>query len=88
MRVSAEPDGRLRIAVIDTGPGLSAAEQAQLFRPYTRLDKKTTSGEPSTGLGLSLVKKWAGAMGGTTGCESEPGRGATFWLILPRAPAA
>ncbi len=87
IRVSAVPGGRVRIAVIDTGPGLSAAEQARLFQPYTRLEKKTTSGELSTGLGLSLVKHWAEAMGGATGCESEPDQGATFWLDLPQASA-
>jgi len=88
IRVSAEPDGRMRIAVIDTGPGLSSAEQARLFQPYTRLENKTTGGEPSTGLGLSLVKTWVEAMRGATGCESVPGRGSTFWVTVPRAPAA
>jgi signal transduction histidine kinase len=88
VRVGAEPDGRMRLAVIDTGPGLSAAEQARLFQPYTRLENRTTMGEPSTGLGLSLVKSWVEAMGGAVGCESEPGRGSTFWLTVPRAPAS
>ncbi len=87
MRVTADAavTGHVRIAVIDSGPGLSAEERTRLFQPYTRLDKKVTGGEPSTGLGLSLVKQWIDAMGGAVGCESEPGQGTTFWLSLRRA---
>lgn len=88
IRVTADSAGPIRVAVMDTGPGLTAAEQDQLFQPYTRIEKKTTGGEPSTGLGLSLVKRWVEAMGGSIGCESEPDRGATFWLVLQRAPGA
>ncbi len=87
VRVTADAavTGHVRIAVIDSGPGLSAEERTRLFQPYTRLDKKVTGGEPSTGLGLSLVKQWIDAMGGAVGCESEPGEGTTFWLSLRRA---
>jgi signal transduction histidine kinase len=81
---AATPD-RVRVLVRDTGRGLTEAEQAKLFQAYTRLGHKGTAGEPSTGLGLSLVKQWIEAMGGTVGCESMPGRGATFWLSLRSA---
>ena len=88
INVRAETDvvapGRLRVLVRDTGRGLTEAEQAKLFQAYTRLGHKGTAGEPSTGLGLSLVKQWVEAMGGTVGCESTPGRGSTFWLGLRR----
>ncbi len=76
---------RALVSVTDTGPGLSGAEQANLFQPYQMLGKKTTGGETSTGLGLSLVKHYIEGMGGAVGCQSEPGHGATFWLTLRRA---
>jgi signal transduction histidine kinase len=77
--------GCMRVSVTDLGPGLSAAEQARLFQPYSVLGKKPTGGESSTGLGLSLVKHCIEAMGGNVGCRSQPGHGATFWLTLRHA---
>jgi two-component system sensor histidine kinase/response regulator len=87
VRVTADAadSGRVRITVTDAGPGCSPEEQTRLFLPYMRLNKTTTGGEPSTGLGLSLVKQWIDAMGGAVGCESNPGQGSTFWLSLLRA---
>jgi len=87
VHVSADTDAqpRARVAVTDVGPGLSSEEQARLFQPYIMLGKTPTGGEPSTGLGLSLVKHCIEGMGGAVGCESAPGRGATFWLNLRRA---
>ena len=69
--------------VQDTGPGLSAADQGKLFQKYTRLSPKTTGGETSTGLGLSIVKQLAQAMHGTVTCQSELGHGCTFEVLLP-----
>ncbi len=68
----------IRFSVTDTGPGLTPEEAGQLFRAYGRL----ANGVPGTGLGLSMVRKLARAMGGEAGCDSEPGRGATFWFTL------
>jgi signal transduction histidine kinase len=87
VRVDVAPGSTARalVSVVDTGPGVSVAEQAQLFQPYSMLGTKPTGGEPSTGLGLSLVKHCIEGMGGAVGCDSEPGRGATFWLALRRA---
>ncbi len=68
----------IRFAVTDTGPGLSKEEASQLFRAYGRI----ANGVPGTGLGLSMVRRLARAMGGEAGCESEPGQGATFWFTL------
>jgi CheY-like chemotaxis protein len=64
--------------VRDTGPGLSAADQAKLFRTFSRVD----NGVPGSGLGLSLVARMARSMGGDAGCASEPGAGALFWFTL------
>ncbi len=85
IETEAGAPARSRVSVADAGPGLTAAEQAHLFQPYINLGKKPTGGEPSTGLGLSLVKHCIEGMGGAVGCESMPGRGATFWLTLRHA---
>lgn len=86
LRVATDPEvpGRARLSVSDQGPGISPEEMTRLFRAYSRLEKKTTGGETSVGLGLALVKKWIESMGGHVGCESEPSRGATFWISLTR----
>jgi two-component system sensor histidine kinase/response regulator len=76
-------DGAVRCEVQDEGPGLSAEDQKKLFGKFARLSAKPTGGEPSTGLGLSIVKKMVEAMNGKVRCESELGRGATFVVTLP-----
>ena len=81
----AEADGRARLSVQDTGPGLSAEDRTRLFQKYTRLSARATGGESSTGLGLSIVKRLVEASGGTVACHSEPGRGSTFSVEFPGA---
>lgn len=71
------------IEVQDEGPGLSKEDQAKLFGKFMRLTARPTGGESSTGLGLSIVKRFAEAMHGTVRCESEIGFGATFIVELP-----
>lgn len=68
----------------DQGPGFTAEDLSRLFRRYTRLSARPTGGEPSTGLGLSIVRKLVLDMGGQITCESNPGTGAAFLLQLPR----
>lgn len=81
---SRATDDGVVAAIRDQGPGLSAADQAKLFRKFTRLTAKPTGGESSTGLGLSIVKRLAEAMAGTVECTSTLGEGATFSVRLPR----
>lgn len=81
---TADGHPRARLAVIDRGPGLSADEQARLFRKFSRGDARPTGGESSHGLGLAVAKRLAEAMQGTVGCDSTPGAGAAFWVELPR----
>ncbi len=76
---------RAQFTVGDTGPGLSPEDQGRLFQKYVRLAPRSTAGEHSTGLGLSIVKQLVEVMGGTVHCRSELGRGTTFAVGLPTA---
>ncbi|MBI3867237.1 MAG: hybrid sensor histidine kinase/response regulator [Verrucomicrobia bacterium] len=69
----------------DQGPGFTAQDKARMFRRYARLSARPTGGEPSTGLGLSIVRKLVEAMDGEVLCDSESGKGATFTVRLPHA---
>ncbi len=85
--VTAEPgEGCVRFAVIDQGPGLSAAAQEHLFEKFRRVRGPGTGRVPGTGIGLYLCKHLVEAHGGQIGVESEPGQGATFWFTLPTQP--
>ena len=75
--------GRAECIVRDDGPGFTAEDKARMFRRYGRLSARPTGGEPSTGLGLSIVRKLVLAMNGELLCESEPGQGAAFTIRLP-----
>ena len=66
--------------VRDEGPGLTIDDKKKLFSKYQKLSAKPTGNESSTGLGLSIVKKFTESMGGQIWCESEPGNGASFFV--------
>ncbi len=76
--VLASDEQHVYIKVIDQGPGISASDMKKLFGKYQRLTARPTAGEHSTGLGLSIVKKYMEAMQGDVWCESVAGQGATF----------
>jgi two-component system sensor histidine kinase/response regulator len=80
--VRSAPHGGF-FSVQDEGPGFTEADKARMFSRYGRLSARPTGGEPSTGLGLSIVKKLVDAMGGHLECDSQSGRGATFRVSLP-----
>ncbi|MEV6224264.1 sensor histidine kinase KdpD [Nocardia fluminea] len=88
VRVTAEHDGdRVSIAVVDIGPGVPSGTEEQLFEPFQRLgDRDNTTG---VGLGLSVVRGFVEAMGGTVHAEPTPGGGLTMLVDLPSGtPAA
>lgn len=68
--------------VKDHGPGLSEEDKKKLFGKYQKLSARPTGNEISTGLGLSIVKKFVEAMDGEIWCESELGNGASFFVNL------
>ncbi len=80
--------GHVECRVQDDGPGFSESDKGRMFRRYSRLSARPTAGEPSTGLGLSIVKKLVLAMHGELACESPPGTGATLAFRLRRAANA
>jgi signal transduction histidine kinase len=68
----------VQIRVTDNGPGLTDDDLRILFKKFQRLSAKATGGEPSTGLGLSIVKRYVELMDGKVWCESQPGKETSF----------
>ncbi len=74
---------RARVEVVDSGPGVPAAERPALFTEFARLSPRPTGGEESHGVGLSIVKQLVESLGGAVGAEFPPEGGAVFWFELP-----
>ena len=80
LSLSAE-NGKIAVAVGDSGPGISPEEWERIFRPFWSRDGG------GTGLGLTIARELAVALGGSIELESEPGKGSRFQLVLPATPA-
>lgn len=79
----AEAVDRVRVSVIDTGPGIAPEDQARLFQKFQQLDGGHTKEHAGTGLGLAISKELAHMLQGEIQLVSEPGRGSMFSLLLP-----
>jgi signal transduction histidine kinase len=79
----AEEDGRTVIRVGDQGPGLSPEDLARLFERFQRLSARPTAGEPSTGLGLSIVKRIVDLHNGVVAVRDTGPGGTTFTIAIP-----
>ena len=86
VRLTTEPrEAAVRVSVVDNGPGVAAGDIPLLFRKFSRLRTRPTGGEPSTGLGLYIVRTLAERMGARAGFAHNPGGGSVFFVDLPRA---
>jgi signal transduction histidine kinase len=86
VRCTVLPNQRVRVSVVDTGLGLSAAQVAQLFQPFNRLGQ-SAGGESGTGIGLVICKRLVELMGGHIGAQSTVCVGSCFWFELNAALA-
>ncbi len=76
----------VRLAVSDTGLGLTEEQQKRLFQSFMQVDASTTREHGGTGLGLSISRRLAEMMGGEVGVQSLPGQGSTFCPMPLPAP--
>jgi len=82
-----EPSGAYASCMVgDEGPGFTDEDRTKLFHRYGRLSARPTAGEPSSGLGLSIVKRLVESMDGHVNLEESGGRGAIFRIRLPLIP--
>ncbi len=78
-------DSRLRISIVDTGPGLTQEQQSVMFEPFNRLGAEYTNTN-GTGIGLTISRRLMELMGGAVGVHSLPGNGTTFWIDCNLSP--
>jgi signal transduction histidine kinase len=76
-------DGSFHLSVRDTGPGISAADQAKLFQEFQQADNAITRKKGGTGLGLAISKRIVEMHGGKIWVESQVGQGSTFSFTIP-----
>lgn len=85
LKVSSE-DEFLRFTIWDTGTGISAEDQALLFRPYSQVVNPAVNPDEGTGLGLVVTQKLAEIHGGYLELESLVNQGSRFSILLPLKP--
>jgi len=81
--MAEENNGSFYVAVRETGPGISAVDQAKLFQEFQQADNTITRKKWGTGLGLAISKRIIEMHGGKIWIESQPGHGSTFTFTLP-----
>ncbi|MVO16623.1 response regulator [Rhodobacteraceae bacterium CY05] len=76
-------DCNVELRIIDSGIGISEADQARIFEDFETCDSTYTRDSSGTGLGLGIARRMVQLLGGKIGVESTPGEGSVFWLRLP-----
>jgi len=79
-----QEDGSITISVVDTGIGMTPEQMGKLFQEFSQASSATAIRYGGTGLGLAISRRFCQMMGGDITVESEPGRGSTFTIRLPR----
>ncbi|MEI8365531.1 MAG: PAS domain-containing sensor histidine kinase [Parachlamydiaceae bacterium] len=79
---------KVRISIIDHGPGIPKAFQPKLFQKFVQLDSSDNRKRGGTGLGLAIAKMITQKLGGTIGFKSQEGKGSTFYIELDTGPSA
>ncbi len=87
VKVTATATG-IAFSISDTGSGIAGCDLEKIFDPFRQIDGSATRRHGGIGLGLALSRKLAQILGGEIAVESELGRGSTFTVWLPFAPAA
>jgi|GEM_PF-1104811 len=93
VRVRSEPEdagraARIHVAVCDTGIGIPAEAQQQIFKRFVQAERSTVRRYGGTGLGLNISRSLLELMGGSLSVESEPGQGSTFHVHVALPVAA
>ncbi len=92
LRVSLEAQGEqhqmLALEVRDTGPGIPAAVEQQLFDPFMHVEEDASHSHGGVGMGLAIVNRMALAVGGKVQVQNQPGRGVLFRVLLPVSEAS
>ena len=83
--VGGDEAERVRVSVLDTGPGIPEEQRESIFEKFSQLDSGHTREFAGTGLGLAIAKEFAALIGGEVLMESEVGRGSMFSVIVPVA---
>lgn len=81
--ISMSKEGEVQFSIQDTGVGIPEKEREHLFEPFSKTSAKSTGGEESIGLGLSIVKKIVHEHSGKIWVHSKEGQGSTFYFTLP-----
>jgi signal transduction histidine kinase len=79
-----ETNSEVQIKIKDEGEGFSQEDLKNLYKPFVKLSSLPTAGESSSGLGLTIVKRFVELNNGEISLESEKGKGSTFTITFKK----